>query len=92
MKLFLLVFLCAAIAACDKSPAIDTPESVMAEVTTGSFRNRGGEIGAEILDEMGKQGIEYWINEDGSIGYYLADGDEIDAIVYYARGKYAARN
>lgn len=92
MKYILLIFLCTAITACDNSPTVTTPESVTPEVTTGSFRVGRGEIGTEIVEEMEKQGIEFWRNDDGSIGYYLADGDAIDAIAYYARGKYAARN
>ena len=92
MKNILLICLCAAISTCDNNPTVITPESVIPEITTGSFRVGRGEIGTEILEEKGKQGIDYWRNDDGSIGYNLADGDEIDAIAYYARGKYAARN
>ncbi len=92
MKNIVLVFLLASCAACDNNSAVVSPESEPVEETTGSFRVGRGEIGTEIIEEMEKQGIEFWRNEDGSIGYFLADGDAIDAIAYYARGKYAARN
>lgn len=92
MKYIQLVFLCVVVTACDSNTGVNAPEEISVSESTGSFRNRGGEIGAEIIDEMEKQGIEHWFNDDGTIGYYLADGDKIDAIAYYARGKYAARN
>ena len=37
-----------------------------------------------ILAEAEKENVEVWTNENGSIGYYLVDGDKVDDIVTYA--------
>ena len=50
----------------------------------GSFTIRNNEMRELIMAEAEKKSVEIWINENGSIGYYLADGDEIDDIVTYA--------
>ncbi|MFT4671062.1 MAG: hypothetical protein ACI945_000395 [Pseudohongiellaceae bacterium] len=50
------------------------------------------EIRRDILAELHKREIQYWINEDRSIGFPPADVETIDSIYYEVVGAYAARN
>ena len=50
------------------------------------------EIRQDILNALTKQGIEHWINADGSVGFYAVDTEAVVAIGFNAIGAYAARN
>ena len=50
------------------------------------------EIRRDILAQLQKREIQYWINEDNSIGFSPADAEIIDSIYYEVVGAYAARN
>ena len=58
----------------------------------GSFTIRNNEMRELIIAEAEEKSVEIWINENGSIGYYLADGDEIDDIVTYAYAVFWVNN
>ena len=50
-----------------------------------SFVMRNEEIRADIIDQFNKQGVEYWLNEDGSIRFRTADTRQVDQIATEAR-------
>ena len=60
--------------------------------TVGSFSIRNPEIRQEMLVEFDSNGIRYWINADGSIGYFLEDGKQIDKIGNLVIAEYITRN
>lgn len=72
-----------------ESAAAATPASIEPYST---FRIRNAEIREEITAAMSERGIEYWVEEDGSLRINTADNEAVDAIYYDAVGRYAARN
>lgn len=50
------------------------------------------ELRRDILAELQRREIQYWINEADSIGFPPADAEIIDSIYYEVVGAYAARN
>jgi len=71
---------------CDFGGGVVILEEPVAESTTrvDSFNIRNKEMRELILAEAEKKNVEVWTNENGSIGYYLVDGDKVDDIVTYA--------
>ena len=71
---------------CDFGGGVVIPDESVAESTTrvDSFNIRNKEMRELILAEAEKKNVEVWTNENGSIGYYLVDGDKVDDIVTYA--------
>ena len=59
---------------------------------TESFNIRNPEIKRDIITALIDRDIQHWTNEDGSIGFYSQDAEQVDAIGYAAIGAYAARN
>ena len=57
-----------------------------------SFNIRNPEIKQDIITALIDSDIQHWTNEDGSIGFYSQDAEQVDAIGYAAIGAYAARN
>jgi hypothetical protein len=57
-----------------------------------SFTMRNSEIRHDIITALTQQGIQHWINQDGSVGFFAADSEAVDAIGFNAIGAYAARN
>lgn len=53
---------------------------------------RNEEIRNDILRMLSEENITHRLARDGSIEYQETDGDDIDRIIYYAVGQYAARN
>lgn len=53
---------------------------------------RNGEIKQDIITALDREGIRYWLNEDGSVGFYSVDAEIVDNIGLNAIGAYAARN
>ena len=83
MKNLLPNFLLCALFACSPAPVIGTPntQTTPAETGgTGSFKLANREIREETLQMLGDADIEYWIGDDDSINYNLADGEAIDII------------
>ena len=83
MKTLLTPSLLCTLFACSPAPGIGTPntETTPAETDgTGSFKLANREIREETLQMLGDADIEYWIGDDGSINYNLADGEAIDII------------
>lgn len=94
MKLPLWMFLLGMLVACSEGSEQDTAQPSLAEAATtrSSFNIRHAEIRHDTLVALEQEGIEFWINDDNSIGYYLADGKAIDNVYANAVGAYAARN
>lgn len=57
-----------------------------------SFTVLNAEIRQDIITALTNQGIEHWLHEDGSVGFYGRDSDAVDRIGFSAIGEYAARN
>ncbi len=94
MRYLVLVCCLGLVAACGEVTAPLPEQQVAAEdiETRSSFNIGHAEIRHDTLVAMEEAGIEFWINEDNSIGYFLADGKAIDNVYANARGAYAARN
>ena len=94
VKLLTTIAFAIILAGCDgipeSTPIAEPVESN--EPLVGSFQMRNAEIRGEMLVEFEKEKIRHWINEDGSIGYFLDDGDRIDKIGNLLIGEYIARN
>jgi len=83
MKTLLTTSLLCTLFACSPAPDIGTPntDTTPAETDgTGSFKLANREIREETLQMLGDADIEYWIGDDDSINYNLADGEAIDII------------
>ena len=74
----------------------EVPQNIRSELEktaeVDSFTMRNTEIRQDIINELTARNIEYWINEDSSIGFNSKDAKQIDAIGFEAIGAYAARN
>jgi len=55
-------------------------EEAVDPMATDFFFMRNPEIREDLLEQLGIHGLEYWINEDDSIGFYVKDTKEIDRI------------
>jgi hypothetical protein len=80
------------ISGCDGASPQNTRSELEKTSEVESFTMRNTEIRQDIINELTARNIEYWINEDGSIGFNSKDGKQIDAIGFEAIGAYAARN
>jgi hypothetical protein len=76
----------------ERPTGIQPPAPNIAPDTRSSFTMGNKEIRQDILNALTKQGIEHWINADGSVGFYAVDTEAVDAIGFNAIGAYAARN
>ena len=78
---------------CGEETALPPGNSVTnIQSETESFTIRNPEIKQDIITALIDSDIEHWTNEDGSIGFYSQDAEQVDAIGYAAIGAYAARN
>ncbi|MDP6734522.1 MAG: hypothetical protein QF877_17600 [Gammaproteobacteria bacterium] len=79
LSIFLLA--CEGESASAPSGELDTadPDAV------ASFNLRSGERRELFLTEAEKRNVEVWINNDGSIGHYVADDKQINDIFTYIR-------
>jgi len=60
-----------------------TPEVVAETVdplATDSFFMRNPEIREDLFEQLEIHEVEYWVNEDNSIGFYVKDTKEVDRI------------
>jgi hypothetical protein len=75
-----------------KNPAAADPKGLSDEEIVSVITMNHTEIRRDILAELHKHEIQYWINEDRSIGFPADDAETIDSIYYEVVGAYAARN
>ena len=91
MRKFLsLLALLVSLASCGQSPERNY---VQAEVqvdpmAVDSFTMRNAEIREDLLQQLALHDIEFWINADGSIGFYVKDTKEVDRLANEAIGVY----
>lgn len=90
-KTCLVVFVGCFLLSCNDSPQV-TPAPVESEEVINQISVRNEEIRKDILAEMASHNIEYWINDDNSIGFPVADAETVDQIWYEVIGAYASRN
>jgi hypothetical protein len=91
-KTLLLIAVTSLLTFCKPSnPAVsansDPETGIVSEITMNH-----AEIRRDILAQLQEREIQYWINEDNSIGFSAADAEIIDSIYYEVVGAYAARN
>jgi hypothetical protein len=97
-KKWLAAFICCLqFSACNPSNTAEQAAQALATpsidpTATDSFTLRNSEIRADIINALDSQGIRYWINEDGSVGFFSVDAETVDNIGLNAIGAYAARN
>lgn len=93
-KTSVLVSLLLCLMACDSGS--DSAQSALDPSQEKPIINRilvrHDEIRHDILQEMDKYNMAYWINDDNSIGFPPSDAETVDAIYYEVVGAYAARN
>ena len=53
-----------------------------------SFVMRNPEIRGDLLEQLDIHGVEYWTNNDESIGFYVRDTKEVDRLANEAIGVY----
>ena len=80
------------ITGCNKEPPPNSEAELEPNPQVENFTVRNAEIRQDIINELIARNIEYWINEDDSIGFNSKDAKQIDAIGFEAIGAYAARN
>jgi len=56
---------------------VEAPVDPMA---TDFFFMRNPEIREDLLEQLEIHEVEYWVNEDDSIGFYVKDTEEVDRI------------
>lgn len=94
IKILLLISAISVLSACNPNGP-DVTVEVMGpsdEKIVNSVTINHVEIRRDILAELQKREVQYWINEDNSIGFPPADAEIIDSIYYEVVGAYAARN
>jgi len=57
-------------------------------LATDSFVMRNPEIREDLLKQLDIHRIEYWVNVDGSIGFFVRDTSEVDRLANEAIGVY----
>ncbi len=84
---FLCVFLLGFfLLSCDNGVAIqDSDTQTVDDANAVASFNARGKRREQLFLAAEEKGIELWINEDGSVGYYLADSKPIDDILTYIR-------
>jgi hypothetical protein len=74
------------------SPAVEESANVQEEIVsadaTDSFVMRNPEIREDLLQQLEIHNIEFWTNEDNSIGFYVKDTKEVDRLANEAIGVY----
>ncbi len=78
------------ITACDSPPVVnsESPEPVVDPLAEDFFFMRNPEIREDLLEQLAINEIEFWINEDDSIGFYVKDTEEVDRLANEAIGVY----
>ena len=93
MKFLQLLILVVLSVGCDANHKSAISETTIDESVghIGKFKIRNTEIREEILAELVKANIQHWTN-DGSISYFLSDGEIIDSIGNDVILSYISRN
>ncbi len=55
-------------------------EEAIDPMATDFFFMRNPEIREDLFEQLGIHKVEYWVNEDDSIGFYVKDTEEVDRI------------
>ena len=94
MKFLQLLILFVLSVGCDANHKEAISETTINESVghIGEFKIRNTEIREEILAELVKANIRHWANDDGSISYFLSDGEIIDRIGNDVILSYISRN
>ena len=58
----------------------EATESAVDPMATDFFFMRNPEIREDLLEQLAIHEVEYWVNEDNSIGFYVKDTEEVDRI------------
>ena len=73
----------------EDSAPVSAPDSPEPDpLARDSFVMRNPEIREDLLQQLEIHGIEYWINSNGSIGFYVRDIKEVDRLANEAIGVY----
>ena len=75
---------------CDEEPkAVPQPtETEPGPLAKDSFVMRNPEIRKDLLEQLEIHDIEYWVNANGSIGFFVQDTPEVDRLANEAIGVY----
>ena len=94
MKFLQLLILFVLSVGCDANQEAAISETAIDESAghIGKFKIGNTEIREEILAELVKANIQHWANDDGSISYFLSDGEIIDRIGNDVILSYISRN
>ncbi len=94
MKIYPVVFLSVLLLACGENTGMLPIEEAFVETAgaTASFNFRNGEMREMLLTRAEEVGVDVWMIDERSIGYYLADGDKIDDIVTYVYAVFWVNN
>ena len=63
-----------------ESAAPEVVEEVVDPMATDSFVMRNPAIREDLLEQLTLHGVEYWVNDDESIGFFVRDTKEVDRI------------
>jgi len=94
MKFLQLLILFILSVGCDANQEAAISETAIDESAgrIGKFKIGNTEIREEILAELVNANIQHWANDDGSISYFLSDGEIIDRIGNDVILSYISRN
>ncbi|MEQ8955408.1 MAG: hypothetical protein RL120_14850, partial [Gammaproteobacteria bacterium] len=86
----LVISLCLLSTSCDGGPGAEpSPQPTSIDPTaTDFFFMRNTEIREDLLEQLTFHNIEFWINEDQSIGFFVRDTKEVDRLANEAIGVY----
>jgi hypothetical protein len=81
-RIFAAVLAVSLLSYCEPQDAVtqDIPEEVVDPMATDFFFMRNPEIREDLLEQLAIHGVDHWINEDDSIGFYVKDTKEVDRI------------
>lgn len=88
----LLIFVLSVGCDADRKEAISETTIDESAGNVGEFKIRNTEIREELLAELVKANIRHWANDNGSISYFLSDGEVIDRIGNDVILSYISRN
>ena len=86
MRFLCVILLGFFLLSCDNPVAVqDSGTQTVDDVNAVASFNARGKRREQLFSAAQEKGIELWINDDGSIGHYLADGKAIDDILTWIR-------
>lgn len=89
-RLFFPGLLILVLSSCDQAGDPEPAEQAIATdpLARDFFFMRNPEIREDLLNQLSLHDIEFWINEDDSIGFYVKDTKEVDRLANEAIGVY----